>query len=98
MKKEDITYLANLLEKLKRTNDLLNLHRTNDTEAMFKQYQAISNDTLFEIMQILYQSGNRNHELANKISFNLFIKYPNNSVNKMISDDDMMPNLEMMLG
>lgn len=97
MKKEEITYLINLFDKLKRTNDLIKLHNTNDSSAMLDQYQAISNDTIFEIMRVLYNPENRNHELANTISFNLFIKYPTPSTNKMLNDDEIIPNLEKML-
>lgn len=97
MEKQDITYLINLLEKLKRTDDMLRLHRNNDSNAMFKQYEAISNDTIFEIMKVLYGGENKNHELANKISFNIFIKYPTESSHRILNDDDMIPNLEKML-
>lgn len=98
MKKEDIKALINLFEKLKRTNDLIKLHHSNDSTVMLDQYQAISNDTIFEIMHLLYKPENRNHELANKISFNKFIKYPTTSTNKILNDDEIIPNLEMMLG
>ena len=98
MKKEDITYLINLIEKLKRTKDMIELHKENDTEVMLKQYQSVSNDTLFEIMQVLYNSKNRNHELANKISFNLLNKYPNSSSKKLIGDEEIITELKLMLG
>jgi hypothetical protein len=37
---------------------------------MFNQHEAISNDIIFEIVHVLYKGENKNHELANKISFN----------------------------
>lgn len=95
---EDKIYLINLIEKLKRTNDMLRLHQTNESDAMFKQYAAISNDTIFEIIKILY-TNNVNHELANKISFSLFVKYPNHNTNVVLKDDEIIPNIEeLMLG
>lgn len=98
MKKEEKIHLINLFDKLKRTDNMLRLHGSNDSDAMFKQYQAISNDTIFEILAILYSKNDINHELVNKISFNLFIKYPTQSTNKIINDDEFLPNLELMLG
>ncbi|QOG01326.1 hypothetical protein [Flavobacterium sp. MDT1-60] len=97
MEKQDITYLINLLDKLKRTDDMLRLHRNNDSNAMLKQYEAISNDTIFEIMKVLYRGENKNHELANKISFNIFIKYPTENSHRILNDEDIIPNLEKML-
>jgi len=98
MKKEEKIHLINLFDKLKRTDNMRRLHGSNDSDAMFKQYQAISNDTIFEILAILYSKNDINHELVNKISFNLFIKYPTQSTNKIINDDEFLPNLELMLG
>lgn len=96
MKKEDKIYLINLIEKLKRTDDMLRLHRTNDSEVMLKQYEAISTDTIFEILKILY-TNNVNHELANKISFSLFLKYPSHSTDLILREDEIIPNIELML-
>ena len=97
MKKQDIIYLTNLLDKLKRTDDMLRLHRNNDSKAMYKQYEAISNDTIFEIMKVLYKGENKNHELANRISYNIFIKYPTENSNRILNDEDIIQNIEKML-
>jgi len=97
MEKQDLTYLINLLDKLKRTDEMIKLHRENDSTAMLNQYEAILNDTIFEIMQVVYTDNNKNHELANKISYNIFFKYPNVSTHRILSEDDMIPNLEKML-
>lgn len=97
MEKQDLTYLINLFDKLKRTDEMIKLHRENDSAAMLNQYEAILNDTIFEIMQVVYTDKNKNHELANKISYNIFFKYPNVSTHRILSEDDIIPNLEKML-
>jgi len=97
MEKQELTYIKNLFDKLKSTDEMIKLHRNNDSIIMLQQYEAILNDTIFEIIKNLYTDENVNHELVNKITYNIFFKYPNAAIHRILSEDEIIPNLERML-
>jgi len=96
MEKQELTYIKNLFDKLKYTDEMIKLHRNNDSVVMVQQYEAILNDTIFDIMKTLYTDENVNHELVNKITYNIFFKYPNAATHRIFGEDEIIPNLERM--